>query len=332
MSLSRWMPLVGVLLILPGSALAQPGSDAASVPRTPSGRPDLQGVWDFRSLTPMQRPRALGEQEVFTLEEAAEFSADTIRRRSRDSETSDRAARVAQGDIIPYNDFWFDEGTSVTSDRTSLIVDPPDGRMPPLMPEAERRRSADREARRGVGADEPPPGGWVEDLPDRVRCTRGFNSGPPLTPSAYNNNMQLFQTPGYVVVLAEMVHDARIISMDGRPLPPAEISQWSGSSRGRWEGDTLVVETRNLRAEAYQGSTRTMRLIERFTRVDIDTLMYEVTVEDLAIWTTPWTFQLPMAKNDGEIYEYACHEGNYGLYNILVAAGAGTEASDTRSR
>ena len=223
MSLSRWMPLVGVLLILPGSALAQPGSDATSVPRTASGRPDLQGVWDFRSLTPMQRPRALGEQEVFTLEEAAEFSADTIRRRSRDSETSDRAARVAQGDIIPYNDFWFDEGTSVTSDRTSLIVDPADGRMPALTPEAERTRTADREARRGVGADEPPPGGWVEDLQDRVRCTRGFNSGPPLTPSAYNNNMQLFQTPGYVVVLAEMVHDARIISLDGRPLPPAEI-------------------------------------------------------------------------------------------------------------
>ena len=294
----------------------------SAVPKTSWETPDLQGVWDFRSLTPMQRPASLSEQETFTPEEAALFSQATIESRSRDSETSDRAARAAQGDIIPYNDFWFDEGTSVTTARTSLIVDPSDGRIPPFTPEAESIRAAEREARRGVGTDEPPLGGWVEDLPDRVRCTRGFNSGPPMTPSTYNNNMQLFQTPGYVVILAEMVHDARIVSLDARPRPPAEIGLWSGSSRGRWDGDTLVVETRNLRADAYQGSTQAMRLIERFTRVDSDTLTYEVTVDDPDTWTAPWTFQIPMAKSDGDIYEFACHEGNYGLYNILSAAGA----------
>ena len=149
-------------------------------PRTAWGAPDLQGVWDFRSLTPMERPGGLGDQAEFTAEQAAEFSADTIRRRSRDSDTSDRAARVAQGDIIPYNDFWFDKGTTVTTDRTSLVVDPPDGRIPSLTEEAERAQAVRREARRGVGRDEPPIGGWVEDLGDGVRCTRGFNAGPPI--------------------------------------------------------------------------------------------------------------------------------------------------------
>ena len=133
--------------------------------------------------------------------------------------------------------------------------------------------------------------------------------------------MQLFQTPGYVVIMSEMIHDARIVSLDERPHLPSEISLWSGSARGRWDGDTLVVETRNLRADAYQGSTQDMRLIERVTRVDMDTLMYEATVEDPATWTSHWTYQVPMAKNDSLIYEFACHEGNYGLYNILAAAG-----------
>ena len=325
----RWMLLAGVLLMLPGIALAQSGGSATSVPRTSWGDPDLQGVWDFRSLTPMERPSELSGQEVFTAEEAAEFSADTIRRRSRDSETSERAARAAQGDIVPYNDFWFDEGTTVTTDRTSLIVDPPDGRIPPLTPEAERARAAQQEARRGVGRDEPPPGGWVEDLGDGVRCTRGFNAGPPMRPSAYNNNVQLFQTSDYVVIFNEMIHDARIVALGGQAQPSPRIRQWAGSSRGRWDGDTLVVETTNLRSGALRGSTPTMNVIERFTRSGVNTLEYEVTVEDAATWTKPWTFMVPMVRNDGEVYEYACHEGNYGLYNILAAAAA---AADSGSR
>ena len=326
MSLGRCIALVGLLSMPPGSALAQPDGDATSVPRTPWGAPDLQGVWDFRSLTPLERPRELSEREVFTPEEAAAFSADTIRRRSRDSDTSDRAARAAQGDIVPYNDFWFDEGTTVTTDRTSLIIDPQDGRVPPLTSEAERARAAQREARRGVGRDEPPPGGWVEDLGDGVRCTRGFNAGPPMRPSAYNNNLQLFQASDYVVIFNEMIHDARIVSLIGRPHPSQQIRLWAGSSRGRWDSDTLVVETTNLRGGAFRGSTPAMKVIERFTRTDMDTLEYEVTVEDSATWTKPWTFMVPMAKSESEIYEYACHEGNYGLYNILAAAGGATDS------
>ncbi len=310
------------LTLVPLSATAQ----QTAVPRTPWGAPDLQGVWDFRSLTPMERPDALDGQEVFTAEQAAEFSADTIRRRSRDSDTSDRAARVAQGDIIPYNDFWFDEGTTVTTTRTSLVVDPPNGRIPSLTPEAERARAARREARRGVGPDEPPIGGWVEDLGDGVRCTRGFNAGPPMRPSAYNNNMQLFQSPGYVVIVNEMIHDARVVALDGRARPSQEIHLWAGSSRGRWDDDTLVVETTNLRSGAFRGSTETLRVIERFTRIETDMLTYEVTVADPATWTRPWVFSVPMAKNDAELYEYACHEGNYGLYNILSAVGGAAPA------
>ncbi len=317
-SLASAAATVVTIALIPIGVTAQ----QTAVPRTSWGSPDLQGVWDFRSLTPMERPEELAEQPRFTAEQAAEFSADTIRRRSRDSSTSDRAARVAQGDIIPYNDFWFDEGTSVTTTRTSLIVDPPDGSIPPLTPVGERAQAARREARRGVGPDEPPIGGWVQDLGDGVRCTRGFNAGPPMRPSAYNNNTQLFQSPHYVVILNEMIHDARIVALDGRPRPAAEIQLWAGSSRGHWDGDTLVVETTNLRAGAFRGSTETLRIIERFTRADTDTLTYEVTVEDPTTWTRPWVFRVPMAKSDGEIYEYACHEGNYGLYNILAGVGA----------
>ena len=234
-SLSAAAVVVAVVSLGAGPAVAQ-----TDVPRTGWGQPNLQGVWDFRSLTPMQRPRELGEQEVFTSEEAAAFSEDAIRRRSRDSDTSDRAARVAQGDIIPYNDFWFDEGTSVTTDRTSLIVDPRDGRMPALTPAGQRRAGARREyAREHVSET------W-EDLSTGVRCIQGFNAGPPFTPSAYNNNMQLFQTPDHVVIVTEMVHTARIVPLDGRPPLDPDVHQWSGDSRGYWEGDTLVIETRNF--------------------------------------------------------------------------------------
>jgi hypothetical protein len=283
-----------------------------TLPSTPWGHPDLQGVWDFRSLTPMERPTNLAQKDTFaSTEEAERFAQDTIKRRSRDSDTSNR--------VVPYNDFWFDEGTKVTGSRTSLIVDPADGRMPPLTPEAEKRRAAQREARRGVGADEPPPGGWVQDLGTNVRCIVGFNAGPPMNPSAYNNNMQLFQTRDYVAIFNEMVHEARIVPLDGRPALPAHVRQWMGSSRGRWEGQTLVVETTNFRSDRtpFQ-ATANARVTERFTLSDAKTLQYEVTINDPATWTKPWTFRVPMAKSSEQIYEYACHEGNYGLYNILA--------------
>ena len=322
----RFLAAVFVVLaagmLVPGTAHAQ--SDAT--PRTAWGAPDLQGVWDFRSLTPMQRPEQYEADEVLTAEEAAAFSQEVIASRSRDSETSDRAARAAQGDIIPYNDFWFDEGTSVTRDRPSLIVDPPDGRLPAYT--AAKRRELDElaRARRGVSSHEPTPGGFVEDLGPgglQVRCILGFNSGPPMEPSGYNNNVQLFQTEDHVVLLTEMVHDARIVPLDGRPTLSAALRQWRGDSRGYWDGDTLVVETGNFLRETnflQDEAGRHLKLTERFTRVDADTLLYRVTVDDPTTWTRPWTYEVPMQRNPHPLYEYACHEGNYGLYNILSGA------------
>ncbi|MDA1092362.1 MAG: hypothetical protein O3A25_03685 [Acidobacteria bacterium] len=322
-----WTLMVGALWILGVASAAQ--AQSAEVLRTASGAPDLQGVWDFRSLTPMERPQGLAEDEVFTDEQAAEFSADAIRRRSRDSSTSDRAARVASGDIIPYNDFWFDEGTAVTTQRTSLVVDPADGRIPPLTPAAGARAAAAERARSGVSSHEPTPGGFVEDLGPgglQVRCILGFNSGPPMTPSAYNNNVQVFQTDDAVVLLAEMNHNVRVIPLTGNAHVAASIRQWTGDARGRWEGDTLVVETTNFLRETnfMQGVTSPdLTLVERFTRIDADTLRYDVTVADSQVWTAPWTFSVPMTRNPQPMYEYACHEGNYGLYNILAGATSG---------
>ena len=305
-----------------GALLAPVGAGAqtAETPRTAWGAPDLQGVWDFRSLTPMERPAELADQEVFTAEEAASFSEEVIREQSRDQ--ADVEAQAATGRVVPYNDFWFDWGSSVTTERTSLIVEPPDGRIPALTAAAERRRAAREAARAGVGRDEVAPGGWIDDLNPPVRCITGFNQGPPMTPSAYNNNMQLFQTEDHVVILNEMVHDARIVPLDGRPQLPADLRQWIGSSRGHWDGDTLVVETINRRDESFRGATRHLRLTERFTRADEGTLVYEATLEDPTTWTRPWTFVVPMVRNAGEVYEYACHEGNYYMANMLRAQRA----------
>ena len=307
---------LAILVMLAAVAAAVPAAaQTAEVPRTGWGAPDLQGVWDFRSLTPMERPADLADQETFTEEEAASFSEEVIRDQSRD--LSDADAEAATGRVVPYNDFWFDWGSTVTTDRTSLIVDPPDGRMPALTAAAEQRRAARAAAQEGVGRDEIPPGGWIDDLSAPVRCILGFNQGPPMTPSAYNNNMQLFQTEDHVVILNEMIHDARIVPIDGRPGLSADIRQWTGSSRGYWDGDTLVVETANRRDSSFRGATRDLQLTERFTRADANTLVYEVTLDDPRTWTRPWTFMVPMVRNEGEVYEYACHEGNYYMANML---------------
>ena len=308
------------LAALASAAGAQTATSPAA-PRTPWGAPDLQGVWDFRSLTPLERPEELAGSETFTAEQAAEFAEETIRRRSRDADTSDR--------VVPYNDFWFDEGTSVTTERTSLVVDPADGRIPPRTQEAVERQAALEAARSGVSSHEPTPGGFVEDLGPgglQVRCILGFNSGPPMAPSAYNNNVQVFQTEDAVVLFAEMNHNARVVPLDGREHLDARVRQWTGDARGHWEGDTLVVETTNFLRETNflrGATTENLTLIERFTRVDADTLRYDVTVDDPAVWTRPWTYSVPMRKNPEPVYEYACHEGNYGLYNILAGAVAG---------
>ena len=318
--LAALLTVLAIVAFVPAETAAQTEA-SMEAPRTPWGAPDLQGVWDFRSLTPMERPEELADTETFTAEQAAEFAEETIRTRSRDADTSDR--------VVPYNDFWFDEGTSVTTERTSLVVDPPDGRIPPLTDEAIARQQALEEARAGVGGHEPTEGGFVEDLGPgglQVRCILGFNSGPPMAPSAYNNNVQVFQTEDTVVLYNEMNHNARVVPLDGRDHLNASIGQWVGDSRGRWEGDTLVVETRNFLRETnfMRGATTpNLTLVERLTRVDTDTLQYDVTVDDPTVWTQPWTFSVPMRRNPEPLYEYACHEGNYGLYNILAGAVAG---------
>ena len=312
----RFLTVLAVAVAI--AALAPVSAGAQSVPRTPWGAPDLQGVWDFRSLTPMERPDDLAETEVFTAEEAAEFSEESIRRRSRDNDTSGR--------VVPYNDFWFDEGTSVTTQRTSLVIDPPDGRIPPMTTSAKKRMADMAMARTGVGGHEPTPGGFVEDLGPgglQVRCILGFNSGPPMAPSAYNNNMQLLQTEDMVVLYAEMNHNPRFVYLDGREPLDNDIRMWTGDSRGYWDGDTLVVETKNFMRETnFQrgATTSNLTLTERFTRVDDGTLRYDVTVDDPTVWIRSWTFSVPMQRNDQPLYEYACHEGNYGMYNILAGA------------
>ena len=298
--------------------------------RTAWGDPDLQGVWDYRTVTPMQRPEELEGREFLTAEEAADLEQQAV------ESQVDRPPRT--GDPGTYNQFWMDFGTNIIGTRrTSLIVDPPDGRIPDLAPEAKRRQEALAAAREGVGDDVPRPGAWVEDVPVSVRCIVGFNSGPPMYPAAYNNNVQLFQIPGYVAIFNEMGPAVRMVPLDGRPRLPQHLRQWLGDSRGRWDGDTLVVETTNfLRETAFGryagsvgrlgGSGPNIHLVERFTRIDADTLLYEATVEDETTWVRPWTYAIPVRRSDAAVYEYACHEGNYGLENIL--AGALREAEE----
>ncbi len=335
--LSSSCALVVALFLTIVPAAAQAPSAAApgeSPPRTPWGAPDLNGVWDFRTLTPFERPSELADQEFFTDEEAAAFEADRL---------AEFAVRDDQepADIVGnYNQFWFDPGNKVSeTNQTSLVVDPSDGRVPPLTPEAEAMRAVARQAREGVDRHSPTYGGFVEDLGPgmfAVRCILGFNSGPPMTPAGYNQNVHLVQTPDYIVLLNEMVHSSRVVPLDGRPHLPESMRQWMGDSRGHWEGDTLVVDTTNfLRETSFRGgvTTSSLHLRERFTRVSDGTLMYEVTTEDPNAWHRPWTYRIPMVKSEYPLYEYACHEGNYGLYNILAGAReqeAAAEAAASR--
>ncbi len=319
--------VVAALLSTPSSAAAQAGE--YEPPRTSWGAPDLQGVWDFRTLTPFERPVELGERAVLSAEEVAEFEA---RRLAEFAVRDDQEPADVVGN---YNQFWFDPGnTAVETRRSSLVIDPPNGRIPALTSAAAQRRAELERVRRGLLMHDVTPGGWVEDMgPDalQVRCIVGFNSGPPMTPGGYNQNVQLFQTEDHVVLLNEMVHNARIVPLDGRPHLDGGIRQWTGDSRGYWDGDTLVVETTNfLRETGFRrgSSDQYLHLTERFTRVSPSTLMYEATIDDPTVWTEAWTYEIPMQHNDQPMYEYACHEGNYGLYNMLAGAREAERAAE----
>ena len=303
-------------------------------PRLSDGRPNLQGVWDFRTLTPLQRPQDQ-ENSVLSFEEAAEIEARSVARTNQafsPSEVRDEPL-PAGGAVGAYNQYWVDQGAGVVGDkRTSLITDPPSGRVPMLQPGqelVELSLNEDRPGARpvrvraaGIGADS------YEDRGLAERCLLGFNSGPPIVPAGYNQNIQIFQTPDHVVILHEMVHDARVVPLDGRGHLPEGVRQWMGDSRGHWEGDVLVVETTNFtdKTASFNPSVATgagdgtsLHLTERFSLMDGDTLQYEFTVDDLKTFTEPFTAILPMKRGEG-MYEYACHEGNYGLSNILSGA------------
>ena len=233
------------------------------------------------------------------------------------------AARSTAAALSPelrfaYNNFWYDENRTkfVETKRTSLVVDPPDGRIPALTAAARDRQAAARARARGR-TDGP------EDRGISERCLVGFNSGPPMTPSYYNNNVQIFQSPGYVALLNEMIHNVRVIPVARSPHAPSAVRQLTGDSRGRWDRDVLVVETTNFTDKsAFRGASEKLRLVERFRRVDRNTLLYQFTIDDPDTWTRPWTVEFPMRKTADRIYEYACHEGNYGMFNILSGARA----------
>jgi hypothetical protein len=310
-----------LLILLPAVAFAQgvpqripvTASKGWQVPRTPDGVPDLQGVWTNATVTPLQRANNLAAKEFFTEEEARAFERETAQRNNADV----RGATAAQDVGTAYNAFWYDRGNQVVPTlRTSLIIDPPNGRIPALTEDGQKRQAARLAERRQRGpADGPESRSLAE------RCIVWPNAGPPMVSSFYNNNYQIVQGPGYVVILVEMIHDARVIPTDGRPHAPAGIRQWLGDSIGRWEGDTLVIETTNFTPDtAYQGSSKDMKLIERFRRVNNDVLMYEFTIDDPATFTRPWTAQIPMTPAEGRIFEYACHEGNYAMEGMLAGA------------
>ena len=322
----KGLALVGALLMAPGVPMAQSPEDP-EVQRTSWGAPDVRGVWDFRTLTPLERPRNLEGKASFTDEEAAEFERRAIERRATDG-ARDRSVHAY---------WWLDFGTEVNEDRrTSLISDPPDGRIPPLTSAARetvrapRRHPITQPLVLEGGANGP------EDRGLAARCIIGFSSGPPIVPSAYNNILQVFQTPDHVVIFTEMVHEARIVPLDNRPRLAPTIRQWLGDSRGHWEGETLVVETTNLTDRAsFSGnltakgaSGATYRVVERLTRVNADRLVYEFTVEGPTWWARPWTAAIPMRRTAEQVYEYACHEGNYGMFNVLYGSRADDQASE----
>ena len=303
---------------------------AQTAPRTAWGQPDLRGVWDFRTITPLQRPESLAEQEFLTEEEAANLeqevldrNADLANRPALRTEVTESVDRGADGAPGFYNNFWLDRGTrAVGTRRTSLIIDPPNGRIPDLTASGQRTADARRAYRQEHPADS-----WV-DRSAYDRCILGFNAGPPITPGGYNQNLHLFQTPDHVVLVTEMVHTVRVVPLDGRPVLSDDVRQWSGDSRGHWEGETLVVETSNFNDQrGWRGSTTNMKLVERYTRVDADTLDYEFTVIDPETWTSSWTASIPMRRSLNPMYEYACHEGNHSMDGILAGRRAEERAA-----
>ena len=306
------LTLVVVALVLPMPIAAQEpaaGGETWSPLRTPWGDPDLQGIWTNTTTTPLERPDDLAGKAVLTDEEWA----------LRNPVTGLSDDRRDPDSIGFYNDFWLEQGQ--LSRQTSLVVDPPNGKQPPVTPAEQARQNSRTDSYIGARFDS-----W-RDFNVYDQCiTRGLPGS--MTPGFYNHNYQILQTPGQVVIFLEMIHDARIIPLDGRAHPGSGVKQWLGDSRGHWDGNTLVVETTNfnnkihMRKGTVSGGTEYARVVERFTRIDADTIDYEVTVVDPTVWTGPWTASMPMTATEGPLFEYACHEGNYSVPNALSGARA----------
>ncbi len=299
--------------LLPIFGVGQELQSSYTPPRTADGQPDLQGFWTNASYTPLERPDDVAKAFYTPEELAARLGRAATR------ESSQTVPGTVPDVHYDFTQFGLDRSQSPFAKnlRTSMIVDPADGKIPPMTAEGEARNAARAEAQKRLG------GRWdsaqANQLDDRCLMMRG--AGPPMMDAGYNSNYHIVQAPGYVMILVEMIHDARIIALDGRSQPHGNVRQWMGTSRGHWEGDTLVVETTNLNGKnPFRGSSEHMRVIERFTRVAGDTIMYAFTIDDESTWARPWTAELPMKATRGPLFEHACHEGNYGLYNTLVGA------------
>jgi hypothetical protein len=321
--LLRFRILVVALSVTTVPAIAQ--KKPWTPPRTADGQPDLQGTWTDATITPFERPAALASKPVLSAEEAAKLEKQAAAANSED-------AAPKPGDVGSYNEFWFDRGTKVVKTRqASLVVDPPDGRVP-----VTAAAEAKRDYNMAHNADS------YEYMSTWDRCiTRGVPGD--MFPAGYNNSYQILQTPGYVVILAEMIHDARVIPLDGRPHLPAGVGQWNGDSRGHWEGNTLVIDTTNFNGKGWIASnaasgrikgipeSTAAHIVERFTRVDPDTILYEATIDDPQMYSKSWKVSIPLSRDpEYVIYEYACHEGNYAMVDILNGGRAQEKAAEGR--
>ena len=331
------LAVIACVALAPGLTGAQSAGDS---PRTSWGDPDLQGIWNNSTLTPFQRPESLADQEFLTEEEAARIeqaaadrNADLAARPALRT-AADPTGNVDRGiDGAPgsYNNFWMERGTTVLpTRRTSIIIDPPNGRLPEPTPEVAAWLASEEAARLADVRGGRLPTDTYTQLDGGDRCL--WYRGIPSFPTAYNNHYQIVQNPDFVAILQEHIHDVRFIPLDGRPHIDPAIRQFAGDSRGHWEGDTLVVETTHFNRHAFirnfgPNLSRELHVVERFTRLGPDTLGYEFTVTDPQTWTRPWSGSLPMARTDGPVYEYACHEGNYGLFNMLAGSRAQERAA-----
>lgn len=303
--------MAGVALFIAISAHAQP------LPRTPDGHPDLQGIWTNVTRTPLERPAEFRDKPFLTEQEAADFERRLLTQGNRDRRDGDAETDVARA----YNELFFDQGEHMSRIDgripSSIIVDPPDGRIPALTAEGKARADRIREYARLHPADR------AQDRSLTERCIYWATAGPPMLPGPYNNLYQIYQTHDHFMILSEMIHESRIVPLDHRPHIDPSIREWTGDSRGHWEGNTLVIETTNFNGKTrFRGSSENLKVTERLTRVDAKTIVYRFTIDDPSTFTKPWTGELPLTAAAGPIFEYACHEGNQALIDILSGARA----------